>query len=142
MRHACRNHRARMSKRESVEGSVGTGTGTWHVHVATAMLQSSYGADAKAVGGATEVRRLAVHTPAAAQQHTLPAVVCSQAESNGCACQRAGATCVDAAGVDTMSIYGHPFKDDPGGLKLQHDRPVRTRPKHRAPAQPAAGLCT
>uniref|UniRef100_A0A7R9V6Y3 Peptidyl-prolyl cis-trans isomerase n=1 Tax=Chlamydomonas euryale TaxID=1486919 RepID=A0A7R9V6Y3_9CHLO len=22
-----------------------------------------------------------------------------------------------------MSIYGHPFKDDPGGLKLQHDRP-------------------
>ncbi|KAG1677900.1 hypothetical protein FOA52_001318 [Chlamydomonas sp. UWO 241] len=30
---------------------------------------------------------------------------------------------IDQTGVEAMSIYGHPFKDDPGGLKLQHDRP-------------------
>jgi len=31
---------------------------------------------------------------------------------------------IDQTGVDNaQSIYGGQFKDDPGGLKLQHDRP-------------------
>ena len=32
---------------------------------------------------------------------------------------------IDQTGMETGSIYGGQFKDDAGGLKLQHDRPVR-----------------
>lgn len=30
---------------------------------------------------------------------------------------------IDQTGADVESIFGGPFKDDPGGLKLVHDRP-------------------
>lgn len=30
-----------------------------------------------------------------------------------------------AAGAETESVFGGQFKDDPGGLKLKHDRKVR-----------------
>jgi hypothetical protein len=30
------------------------------------------------------------------------------------------------AGAETESVFGGRFKDDPGGLKLKHDRKVNT----------------
>lgn len=32
---------------------------------------------------------------------------------------------IDQTGASSTSIYGGPWDDDPGGLKLKHDRPVR-----------------
>lgn len=31
---------------------------------------------------------------------------------------------IDQAGAETESVFGGQFKDDPGGLKLKHDRKV------------------
>jgi peptidyl-prolyl isomerase D len=34
---------------------------------------------------------------------------------------------IDQAGAETDSVFGGQFKDDPGGLRLKHDRKVTLR---------------